>query len=200
LIRSTGVGTPSGAIVRRSGGAGGSLAELCVVRFYPGAACVSCGRERQREKSDQHSVRVRDHFYVSACGRVGVKTPKPMAEFHVTGTTKTTSLDVDKNANVKGVLTINELTPMKGLLAAKTLRIDSSAQIKGKTQIDADLVVKGNLFVEKEVKMIGGGGSEESEMMMSRIALIEESHSTLMEHNKMLHSRVQELEKQLASR
>lgn len=151
-------------------------------------------------KCDQHSVRVRDHFYVSACGRVGVKTPKPMAEFHVTGTTKTTSLDVDKNANVKGVLTINELTPMKGLLAAKTLRIDSSAQIKGKTQIDADLVVKGNLFVEKEVKMIGGGGSEESEMMMSRIALIEESHSTLMEHNKMLHSRVQELEKQLASR
>jgi hypothetical protein len=154
-------------------------------------------------KCDEHTLRVRNHFYVSACGRVGVKTPKPLAEFHVTGTTKTTNLAVDKDVNVKGTTTINVLTPLKGLLAAKTLRIEAETQLKGKTQIDEDLVVKGNLFVEKEVKMIGGGGGKselESSMLMDRISLIEESHRTLQEHNKKLHSRVAELETQLAKR
>lgn len=154
-------------------------------------------------KCDEHTLRVRNHFYVSACGRVGVKTPKPLAEFHVTGTTKTTNLAVDKDVNVKGTTTINVLTPLKGLLAAKKLRIEAETQLKGKTQIDEDLVVKGNLFVEKEVKMIGGGGGKselESSMLMDRISLIEESHRTLQEHNKKLHSRVAELETQLAKR
>jgi len=153
-------------------------------------------------KCDEHTLRVRNHFYVSACGRVGVKTPKPLAEFHVTGTTKTTNLAVDKDVNVKGTTTINVLTPLKGLLAAKKLRIEAETQLKGKTQIDDDLVVKGNLFVMKEVKMIGGGGSSElsSEMLMDRISLIEESHRTLQDHNKKMHTRVAELEAQLAKR
>jgi len=155
-------------------------------------------------KCDEHTLRVRNHFYVSACGRVGVKTPKPMADFHVTGTTKTTALEVDKNVKVKGITTLHELAPLKGLLAAKNLRIDSKATFRGKVQVDDDLVVKGNLFVMKEVKMIGGGGGKAEEimaqMMESRLALIEESHATLKNHNDKLHARVQELETQLAKR
>jgi len=154
-------------------------------------------------KCTEHTLRVRTHLYVAACGRVGVKTPKPMADFHVTGKSKTTTLQVDKDAIVGGTTTLNKLTPLKGLLAANTLRIEKGSQLKGKVQMDNDVVIKGNLYVEKEVKMIGGGGNEEamlSRMMASRLSLIEESHKTLHEQNKVLHARVQELETKLKNR
>lgn len=69
-------------------------------------------------------------------------------------------------------------------------------------QIDNDLVVKGNLYVEKEVKMIGNNGASEEMMSMltSRLALIEVSHKELKTHNEKLHNRVQELEAKLAAR
>jgi len=153
-------------------------------------------------KCDQHTLKVRDHLYVAACGRIGIKTPKPEAELHVTGTSKTSMLLVDKDATVKGTTTLNKLTPLKGLLAANTLRIEKEAQLKGKVQIDNDLVVKGNLYVEKEVKMIGNNGASEEMMSMltSRLALIEVSHKELKTHNEKLHNRVQELEAKLAAR
>jgi hypothetical protein len=154
-------------------------------------------------KCTEHTLKVRDHLYVAACGRVGVKTAKPAADFHVTGSSKTTTLTVDKDAKVGGTTTLNKLTPLKGLLAANTLRIEKKAQLKGKVQMDDDVVIKGNLYVEKEVKMIGGGGGAEemmSKMMSSRLALIEESHKTLHEHNKALHARVQELEAKLKAK
>jgi len=156
-------------------------------------------------KCSEHTLRVRDHFYVAACGRVGIRTAVPQAEFHVTGTSKTTHLKVDKDATVAGTTTLNKLTPLKGLLGANTLDIKSKSTLHGKVQMNDDVVIKGNLYVEKEVKMIGGGGAGKEEsmlerMMSSRLALIEESHKTLTKHNTALHARVKELEAQLSRR
>lgn len=65
-----------------------------------------------------------------------------------------------------------------------------TTQLVGKVQMDSDVVIKGNLFVAKEVKMIGGeaGGEEDemSQMMESRIALLEESHKSLQKWHKNL--------------
>jgi hypothetical protein len=153
-------------------------------------------------KCSEHSVRVKTHFYVSACGKVGVKTPTPLADFHVTGKTKTTTLDVDKDVKVAGTTTLNVLTPLKGKLGANTLEIIKEGVFRDQVKIEKDLVVKGNLYVEKEVKMIGGGGASEemNEMLMSRLSLIEESHSSLKSNNEKLHARVKELEEQLSRR
>lgn len=153
-------------------------------------------------KCNQHSVRVKTHFYVSACGKVGVKTPTPLADFHVTGKSKTTTLDVDKDVKVGGTTTLNILTPLKGKLGANTLEIIKEAAFRDQVKIEKDLVVKGNLYVEKQVKMIGGGSASEemNEMLMSRLSLIEESHSSLKSSNEQLHARVKELELQLAAR
>jgi len=134
-------------------------------------------------KCDEHSLRIRNDFFVSACGKVGVKVAKPQADFHVQGMTKTSDIEVDKDAKILGTLSAVKFAPLKGPFVADTLKIEKDTQLVGKVQIDADLVVKGNLFVMKQVKMVGGqvGGeeSEMSEMMESRIALIEESHRAL---------------------
>jgi len=168
------------------------------------------------QKCDEHSIRVRDHFYVSACGKVGVKTPMPLAEFHVTGKSQTDFIDVTKDASIAGTLTTNKLAPLKGPLEAGTLKITKDTQLVGKVQMDSDVVIKGNLYVEKEVRMVGGDSDEESEMsqmLESRVALIEESHKSLQEwhkslleshdnlkrHNEKLQARVEQLESQMTT-
>jgi len=165
------------------------------------------------QKCDEHSMRVRDHFYVSGCGKVGVKTPSPLADFHVTGKSKTDFLDVDKDATVSGTLKTNKFAPLKGPLEADSLKIVKDAQFMDKVQMDGDVVIKGNLYVQKEVKMAGDTDEENemSEMLSSRLALIEESHrslqkwhkdleeshSKLKQHNAELQIRVDTLESQL---
>jgi len=176
-------------------------------------------------KCDEHSLRVRNDFFVSACGKVGVKVAKPQADFHVQGMTKTSHIEVDKDAKILGTLSVVKFAPLKGAFVADTLKIEKETQLVGKVQMDGDLVVKGNLFVEKQVKMVGGQqGGEESEMsamLESRIALIEESHrsleashralqddhsSLLASHDKVrnenerLQERVEQLETQAATR
>jgi len=150
-----------------------------------------------------HSLRVRDHFYVSACGKIGVKTAVPQAELHVTGNTKTTSLNVDKDAHVGATFHTKKFAHHKGLFHVDKLTVDRDVVLKGKTVLEQDVVIKGNLYVQKEVKMIGQTGGV-SEMMESRLALIEESHKSLQEshaavkeHNKELKDRVADLEKRL---
>jgi cytoskeletal protein CcmA (bactofilin family) len=150
-----------------------------------------------------HSLRVRDHFYVSACGKVGVKTAVPQAELHVTGTTKTTALTVDEDAAVEGTFSAKKFAHHKGLFQVDKLTVEQDVALKGRTVLEQDVVIKGNLYVQKEVKMIGQTGSV-SEMMESRLALIEESHKSLQEshdavkeHNKELKDRVMDLEKRL---
>lgn len=140
---------------------------------------------------DTHSLRVRDHFYVSTCGKVGVKVPSPLADFHVGGETKTDFLTVDKDATITGTFTTNKFAPLKEHFEADTVKVVKTTQLVGKVQMDSDVVIKGNLFVQKEVKMIGGGdtGGEEdemSQMMESRIALLEESHKSLQKWHKNL--------------
>lgn len=163
------------------------------------------------QKCNEHSLRVRDHFYVAACGKVGVKTPEPLADFHVTGKSKTDFLDVDKDVAIAGTLQTAKFAPLKSHFEADTLKIMKNSQLVGKVQMDNDVVIKGNLFVEKEVKMIGGGPDEMTQMMESRLALIEESHKSLQEwhkslldshdklkqHNHALQDRVDKLESQL---
>jgi len=138
-----------------------------------------------------HAMRVKDALYVASCNRVGINTANPQADLHVTGVSKTDTLTVDKDATIAGKLTTGELTALKGLLAANSLVIESTGNVKGKMEVGDDLVVKGNLWVGKEVKMVGGN---DSDLMESRLALLEESHSTLKEHNSALHKRVTELE------
>jgi cytoskeletal protein CcmA (bactofilin family) len=148
---------------------------------------------------DTHSLRVRDHFYVSTCGRVGVKTPSPLADFHVTGETKTDFLTVDKDATITGTFTTNKFAPLKSHFEADTVKVTKTTTLVGKVQMDSDVVIKGNLFVQKEVKMIGGsaGGEEDemSQMMESRLALLEESHKSLQEWHKNLLDSHEQLKK-----
>lgn len=147
------------------------------------------------QKCDEHSIRVRDHFFVSGCGKVGVKTPKPLAEFHVTGKTKTDFLDVHKDVTIDGTLTATNFAPVKGAFSADKLKVLEDAQFIGRVQLDSDVVIKGNLYVEKEVKMTGGDTEEDemSEMMESRLALIEESHKSLQESHQALQDKHSEL-------
>jgi len=167
-----------------------------------------------------HTLRIQDTFYVSACGKVGVKTPTPGTEFHVTGTITTDNLITNKDANVAGELSVGKFAAHAGHFESKTIKINDIAEFESKMIVGGDAVFKGNLFVQKEVKMVGGGEpDEESEMMMSRLALIDEStlapvvkrlslmeeshrslkesHDAVKEHNKVLQERVADLEKRL---
>jgi len=193
----------SGNIKVDSGGTAPSAATLFVTNTLQGPQC-----------ENKHSLLVRDHFYVTACGQVGVKTPKPQADFHVTGKSKTTFLDVDQDAKIAGTLTVKDIAPLRSIFEADTLKIVKESQFVGRVQTDGDVVIKGNLYVEKEVKMVGGDGGAEmmmKQMLESRMALIEESHESLQDshaalleshsnmkkHNEMLKSRVHALESQL---
>ena len=167
-----------------------------------------------------HTLRVQDTLYVSACGKVGVKTATPATEFHVTGTTTTDNLITNKDAQVVGTLSVGKFASHAGHFESKTIKITDLAEFASKMIVGGDAVFKGNLYVQKEVKMVGGGDAdEESEMMMSRLALIDEStlapvvdrlarmeeshqslkesHDAVTEHNKVLQERVEDLEKRL---
>ena len=75
---------------------------------------------------------------------------------------------------------------------AKTLVVEQTGNIKGRLEVGNDMVVKGNLWVGKEVKLIGG------DMLESRLAFLEESHRQIKEHNEHLIARVNELSEMLA--
>merc|ERR1719440_1888918 len=152
-----------------------------------------------------HTLRIQDTFYVSACGKVGVKNPNPSTEFHVSGTITSDGIVANKDVDIKGKLSVGSFEGHGGLFQAKTLKVDDLSEFDGKVIVGGDAVIKGNLYVQKEVKMVGGGVPDEmSEMMESRLALIEESHKTLKEshdavkeENRLLHERVKDLEKRL---
>jgi len=146
-----------------------------------------------RNECSEPALRVKDSFYVASCNKVGVKTADPKADFHVNGNSKATSLEVDKDAKVAGKLTVGEMAPLKGKLTSDSLVIETTGHVKGKMEVGDDMVVKGNLWVGKEVKLIGG----DTDMLESRLALIEESHSQLREHNEHLIARVNQLESML---
>jgi len=141
----------------------------------------------------QQALRVKDGLYVTSCNKVGVKTANPQSDFHVKGQSKTTTLEVDENAKVGGKLSVGEVSAPKGKLASQSLVVEQTGNIKGKLEVGDDMVVKGNLWVGKEVKLIGG----DNEMLESRLALLEESHSQLKEHNEHLIARVNQLSEML---
>jgi hypothetical protein len=74
--------------------------------------------------------------------------------------------------------------------------------MKGKVLMESDVVMKGNLYVSKEVKMLGGDTGEEM-MDLSSLLQIGESHKSLAEsHQNLLkeHGAVQEQNKALEAR
>jgi cytoskeletal protein CcmA (bactofilin family) len=139
-----------------------------------------------KTECDHNSLRVKDHFYVTGCGKVGVKTATPTEDFVVAGTAQSDNLKVTKDATISGKLSVAEFEAHGGKFQAGDLVIDKTTTLKGHTIMEADVVMKGNLYVSKEVKMVGGPTSEERMMMESRIALLEESNSNLKESHQAL--------------
>jgi len=149
-----------------------------------------------------HSLRVRDHFYVSACGRTGVRTPNPEADLHVAGTALTDNLNVNKDVKITGKLSVGKFESHAGTFESAKLIISDTATMKGKVLMESDVVMKGNLYVSKEVKMLGGDTGEEM-MDLSSLLQIGESHKSLAEsHQNLLkeHGAVQEQNKALEAR